>query len=169
MTTATTNRHGDEIRVGQLWTDPPKRRAIRTLRVDSIESAGTAGQRAVCTVIYSHDVDTEVTTEPGRVVSIKVDSLHATPAGNGYQRVESARQFYARKGPGSLSCFSDEDWPFRQVVVFCDRCGVEAEADMLASYREQAFAGLRVICNENGWLCTERGDWCPNCGPAVTS
>lgn len=166
MTTATTNRYGDEIRVGQLWTDNPKRRAIRTLRVDAIESAGTTGQRAVCTVISSHDLDTGITTEPGRVVHIKVDSLHTTPAGNGYQRIESGRQFHARGG--RFTDFSDDEWPFRNVVVFCDRCGAEAEADMFAHYREQAFAGLRSICNQHDWLCTERGDWCPNCAPAVT-
>ncbi len=163
-----TNRHGDTISVGQLWTDPAKRRAIRTLRVDAIEDNGSWGHRAICTVLYSHDLDTEVTTEPGRTVGIKIDSLHTTPAGNGYRLIESARQYAARRSPGALGAIPEDQWPFRSVVVFCDHCGGEAQADMLASYREQAFAGLRAICNDYGWLCTDRGDWCPNCAPAVT-
>lgn len=165
-TNKTINRHGDEIRVGQLWTDPSTRGAIRTLRIDSIETQAGYGGRVVCTVLYSYDVAADETTEPNRVVRIKVDSLHTTPAGFGYRRIESARQMHARTG--SFGNFSDDEWPFRNVVVFCDTCGTEAEADMLANYREQAFAGLRAICNDNGWLCTDRGDWCPNCAPAVT-
>ncbi|MDV2477137.1 hypothetical protein F8M49_20670 [Rhodococcus zopfii] len=162
-----TNRHGDTITVGQLWTDPAKRRAIRTLRVDAIEDNGSWGHRALCTVLYSHDLDTEVTTEPGRTVGIKIDSLHTTPAGNGYQLIHSARQAWA-DGARTKGWDTDDDWPYRSVAVFCDTCGGEAQADMLAHYREQAFAGLRAICNDYGWLCTDRGDWCPNCAPAVT-
>jgi len=39
----------------------------------------------VCTVIRSHDTDTGQTTEPGRVVSINIDSLHTTASGRGYR------------------------------------------------------------------------------------
>lgn len=162
MTTTITNRHGDEIRVGQLWTDDHRRTAQRTLRIDAIDRT-----HATCTVLFAHDTSTGETTSPGRGVRIKLDSLHTTPAGNGYRLIESARQYVARKGPSSLSTFSDEEWPFRSIVVFCDTCGGEAQADMLASYAEQAFAGLRAICNDNGWLCTDNGDWCPNCAQAV--
>lgn len=164
MTNSITNRHGDTIRIGQLWADDRRRTAQRTLRIDDVIFDGVNDQ-AVCTVLYAHDTETGETTEPGRVIRIKVDSLHTTTAGNGYRRIHSARQ----AGPAAMRHYHDKlAWPYRNVVVFCDRCGGEAEADMLASYREQAFAGLRAICNDNGWLCTDRGDWCPNCAPAGT-
>lgn len=156
--TTTTNRHGDEIRVGQLWTDDHRRTAQRTIRIDAVDAT-----HAICTVLFAHDTSTGEVTAPGRVVRIKVDSLHTTPAGNGYRRIESARQLLGRGGSWVRPADDEDSWPFRNVVVFCDACGAEAEADMLASYREQAFAGLRAICNNHGWLCTERGDWCPNC------
>ncbi|WP_072814924.1 hypothetical protein [Rhodococcus zopfii] len=85
MTETITNRHGDEIRIGQLWTDDPRRTSRRTLRVDGFDDAGQLGARVVCTVIRSHDTDTGQVTEPGRVVSIKADSLHTTAAGRGYR------------------------------------------------------------------------------------
>ncbi|WP_158289154.1 hypothetical protein [Rhodococcus sp. SMB37] len=39
----------------------------------------------MCTVIGSHDTDTGQATEPGRVVSINIDSLHTTAGGRGYR------------------------------------------------------------------------------------
>ena len=36
MTKILTNRHGDEIAVGQLWTDDPRRTTVRTLRIDDL-------------------------------------------------------------------------------------------------------------------------------------
>jgi len=84
-TESTTNRHGDDIRIGQLWTDDPRRSTVRTLRIDELVAAGSLGTRAVCTVIRSHDTETGQVTEPGRIVSIKVDSLHTTPSGRGYR------------------------------------------------------------------------------------
>lgn len=79
-----TNRHGDEIGVGQLWTDDHRRTAQRTLRIDAVDTT-----HATCTVVSSHDTSTGETTTPGRVVRIKVDSLHTTPAGNGYRLIET--------------------------------------------------------------------------------
>jgi len=76
MTKTLTNRHGDEIAVGQLWTDDPRRTTVRTLRIDDLVREGNLGSRAVCTVIRSHD------TETGQV---KVDSLHTTASGRGYR------------------------------------------------------------------------------------
>jgi len=85
MTNTLTNRHGDEIAVGQLWTDDPRRTTVRTLRIDDLVREGNLGSRAVCTVIRSRDTDTGQTTEPGRVVSINIDSLHTTAGGRGYR------------------------------------------------------------------------------------
>lgn len=85
MTKTLTNRHGDEIAVGQLWADDPRRTTVRTLRIDDLVREGDLGSRAVCTVIRSHDTETGQVTEPGRVVSIKVDSLHTTASGRGYR------------------------------------------------------------------------------------
>lgn len=85
MTKTLTNRHGDEISVGQLWTDDPRRTTVRTLRIDDLVREGNLSARAVCTVIRSHDTETGQVTEPGRVVSIKVDSLHTTASGRGYR------------------------------------------------------------------------------------
>lgn len=85
MTETITNRHGDQIHLGQLWTDDPRRTTRRTLRVDGFTGVGHLGARAVCTVIRSHDTDTGQVTEPGRVVSINIDSLHTTVGGRGYR------------------------------------------------------------------------------------
>ena len=81
MTKTLTNRHGNEIAIGQLWTDDPRRTTVRTLRIDDLVREGNLGARAVCTVIRSHDTETGQVTEPGRVVSIKVDSDSVFPAG----------------------------------------------------------------------------------------
>jgi hypothetical protein len=40
-----TNRHGDQIRIGQIWLDDPRRTAIRSLRVDDFTDAGTSRRR----------------------------------------------------------------------------------------------------------------------------
>lgn len=85
MPETVTNRHGDEIAVGQLWTDGPRRTTVRTLRIDEIVSGGSLGPRAVCTVIRAHDPDTGQVSEPGRVVSIQIDSLHTTASERGYR------------------------------------------------------------------------------------
>lgn len=85
MTEILINRHGDRIHLGQLWTDDPRRTTRRTLRVDRFDGAGGLGARAVCTVIRSHDTETGQVTEPGRVVSIRIDSLHTTASGRGYR------------------------------------------------------------------------------------
>uniref|UniRef100_UPI0035A13736 GNAT family N-acetyltransferase n=1 Tax=Rhodococcus erythropolis TaxID=1833 RepID=UPI0035A13736 len=85
MTENITNRHGDRISLGQLWTDDPRRGVLRTLCVDGFTGAGDLGARAVCTVIRCHDTGTGQVTEPGRVVSINIDSLHTTAGGRGYR------------------------------------------------------------------------------------
>ncbi|MGV9748094.1 hypothetical protein ACWDTG_24790 [Rhodococcus zopfii] len=90
MSESITNRHGDEIRIGQLWTDDPSRTSRRTLRVDGFEDAGQLGARVVCTVIGSLDTETGQVTAPGRVVAIKADSLHTTAAGKGYRLADVA-------------------------------------------------------------------------------
>ncbi len=46
MTETLTNRHGDEIAVGQLWTDDPRRTTVRTLRIDDLVREGNLGPRA---------------------------------------------------------------------------------------------------------------------------
>ncbi|QHE73677.1 hypothetical protein HYG77_37625 (plasmid) [Rhodococcus sp. ZPP] len=51
MTADMTNRHGDEIRIGQIWLDDPRRTVIRSLRVDDFADAGSLGTAAVCTVV----------------------------------------------------------------------------------------------------------------------
>ncbi|MFD7011430.1 hypothetical protein [Rhodococcus jostii] len=89
MTDTKTNRHGDEIRTGQLWTDDPRRTVIRTLRIDNLDDAGSLGAVAICTVVRAHDTDTGEVVAPGRVVSINIDRLHTTAAGNGYRLAES--------------------------------------------------------------------------------
>ncbi|KXX60606.1 hypothetical protein [Rhodococcus sp. LB1] len=86
MTNTLTNRHGDEIRIGQLWADDPRRTVVRTLRIDGLDDAGSLGAVAVCTVVQAHDTDTGQVTAPGRVVTINIDRLHTTGAGNGYRR-----------------------------------------------------------------------------------
>ena len=86
MTDTKTNRHGDEICSGHLWTDDPRRTVIRTLRIDGLDDAGSLGAVAVCTVVQAHDTDTGQVTTPGRVVTINIDRLHTTAAGNGYRR-----------------------------------------------------------------------------------
>ncbi|MET4614094.1 hypothetical protein ABIC28_005107 [Rhodococcus sp. PvR044] len=93
MTTTTmTNRHGDEIHTGQLWTDDPRRDVRRTLHVETFEDAGSLGTQAVCTVIRAHNTTTDEITEPGRVVTINIDRLHTTAGGNGYRLAEAAAE-----------------------------------------------------------------------------
>lgn len=89
MTDSMTNRHGDELRIGQNWPDHPGRTTRRTLRIDRFDNVGTAYAAAVCTVISAHDQDTGEITEPGREVSIKIDSLHTTASGKGYLRADT--------------------------------------------------------------------------------
>lgn len=89
MTDTITNRHGDELKAGQHWLDHPSRNTRRTLRIDGFDNVGTAFAAAICTVVSAHDQNTGEITEPGRVVSIKIDSLHTTRSGRGYQRADT--------------------------------------------------------------------------------
>lgn len=50
-----------------------------------------------------------------------------------------------------------------QVVVFCDRCGVEHRGDFAGETREARLAAARTFLeNRKGWLCRE-DDQCPVC------
>jgi hypothetical protein len=60
-----------------------------------------------------------------------------------------------------------DQWPFRHVTVFCDKCGLEQSTDIRADTAEEGFAGLRrLLADKHGWLITQRGDWCAQCGEA---
>ncbi|MDH6284501.1 hypothetical protein [Prescottella agglutinans] len=85
MTETTTNRYGDEIRVGQHWLDPATRDDRRTLRVDRFEDAGSLGTVAVCTVVAVYSSSEHGVSHPDRVVEINVDRLRARPSARGYQ------------------------------------------------------------------------------------
>jgi hypothetical protein len=88
MTDSVTNKHGTEIRVGQVWADADWRSEGRTIRVVALEEPGHVllhARRAVC----------EVLTEPGgkvlgrpRRVRIQVDRMH--PTSTGYRLVQEA-------------------------------------------------------------------------------
>lgn len=114
MTDTVVNRHGDTIRIGQLWTDDPRRTVRRTLRVD-----GVTGTGVVCTVIRAHDTDTGQITAPGRVVTIKADSLHTTAGGRGYRLAAEGQGVSAhcdtvRTGPPTSRTGAKED-PVHQI------------------------------------------------------
>jgi len=55
VTNTLTNRHGDEIRIGQLWTDDPRRAVVLSLRIDGLDDASPLGAVAVCTLVQAHD------------------------------------------------------------------------------------------------------------------
>ncbi|MGO4205533.1 hypothetical protein AB4Z09_28130 [Rhodococcus sp. TAF43] len=80
-----TNRHGDEIRVGQHWLDPATRDDRRTLRVDGFADAGSLGTVAVCTVVAVYSRSELTVTHPDRVVQINIDRLRVKPSARGYQ------------------------------------------------------------------------------------
>ncbi len=50
-----------------------------------------------------------------------------------------------------------------QVVIFCDRCGVEHRGDFVGATKEERFeAARRFLENRKGWLCRD-DDVCPVC------
>jgi hypothetical protein len=52
-----------------------------------------------------------------------------------------------------------------QVVIFCDRCGVQEVSDYTGETREVRFAAARRNLAENkGWRITDDLDLCPTCG-----
>ncbi|MCC3333552.1 hypothetical protein [Nocardia abscessus] len=76
MTDSITNKHGTEIRVGQVWADNDPRSEGRTLKVVAIEMGFV--RRAVCEPV------TEIggkPAKPGRTVRIKVDRMWPTSTG----------------------------------------------------------------------------------------
>lgn len=53
------------------------------------------------------------------------------------------------------------DCPPVLVVVYCDRCGVEHEADYIGESWQVRLATARAWLVENeGWTCDEAGDYC---------
>jgi hypothetical protein len=53
------------------------------------------------------------------------------------------------------------------IVVYCDRCGVEREEDVIVHMSDgQAtrFGYLRAhLSRREGWRCDDSGDLCPDC------
>ena len=68
MSTMMTNRHGNEIRIGQIWLDDPRRTVIRSLLGDDFTDAGTLGTAAMCTVVQARNTETGDITRPGWVL-----------------------------------------------------------------------------------------------------
>lgn len=56
-----------------------------------------------------------------------------------------------------------------QVVIFCDRCGVEARGDYTGETREIRFAAARRNLAETGWHIGSAYDGCPQHPPDKTS
>lgn len=51
-----------------------------------------------------------------------------------------------------------------QVVIFCDRCGIEEAADYTGETREIRFAAARKhLADTKAWAITEAQDLCPKC------
>ncbi|WP_454199535.1 hypothetical protein [Nocardia sp. Marseille-Q1738] len=82
MTESITNKHGTEIRVGQVWADnDPRSKGRRTVRVVGLEEPGHAlsnARRAVCEVVT--DWQGKPPASP-RKVRIQVDRMHPTSTG----------------------------------------------------------------------------------------
>lgn len=60
-----------------------------------------------------------------------------------------------------------------QVTVFCDGCGVEHDGDYLVRETDDqatrfGYARTHLRVNQ-GWICDDRGDYCPACVPAVAA
>ncbi len=121
MPATMTNRHGDEIRVGQHWTDDTRRTARRTLRVERFESAGSLGTVAVCTVIATTDHATGQVLHLTRAVEINVDRLHATASGRGYLLATGALS--VRVADRSASPVGHARIRTVAIDATCPRCG----------------------------------------------
>lgn len=77
MTNSITNKHGTDIRVGQVWVDNDARsEGRRTVRIVAIEMGYV--RRAVCEVLTDWSGDRP---ERPRTVRIQVDRLHPTSTG----------------------------------------------------------------------------------------
>jgi hypothetical protein len=71
------------------------------------------------------------------------------------------------EAPTRAELADPDNWPFRYVTVFCDRCGLEQSTDIRADTAQEGFTGLRNhLAAHHEWLITERGDWCPGCAEA---
>jgi hypothetical protein len=89
VTETVTNKHGTEIRVGQVWADnDPRCNGRRTVKVIGFEEPNHAlptARRAVCEVL------TDWSGKPSgrsRTVKIQVDRMH--PTSTGYRLVTEA-------------------------------------------------------------------------------
>lgn len=61
-----------------------------------------------------------------------------------------------------------QDCPPVLVVVYCDRCGVEHEADYIGETKTVRLAAARAWLVENeSWTCDAAGDYCLDCGTAM--
>ena len=124
-TTHVTNRHGDEIRVGQHWTDGIRRSIRRTLRVGRFADAGSSGTVAVCTVIASTNRASGLVLHPNRVVEINIDRLHATASGRGYLLATGALS--VRVSDGSAAAVGHARIRTVAIDAICQRCGALRE------------------------------------------
>jgi hypothetical protein len=56
----------------------------------------------------------------------------------------------------------------REVVIFCDVCGLEMATDMIGATPEDRFEGARVyLRSHRGWISSEGQDICPFCTAGV--
>jgi hypothetical protein len=70
----------------------------------------------------------------------------------------SAEQIHAALAVGGL----------REVVIFCDICGLEMATDMIGDDAEARFEGARAyLRSHRGWTSAENQDICPFCTAGV--
>lgn len=56
----------------------------------------------------------------------------------------------------------------REVVIFCDVCGLEMATDMIGESAEARFEGARAyLRSHRGWVSAEGQDICPFCTAGV--
>jgi len=53
-----------------------------------------------------------------------------------------------------------------RIVIFCDRCNLQDEADYTGETKEVRLAAARKHLTEKGWRCDVNGDLCPACATA---
>jgi len=59
-----------------------------------------------------------------------------------------------------------------QIGVYCDECGTTITADYLVSTEQTKAERLEVArahLRQDGWICDERGDYCPACSRPATA
>lgn len=56
----------------------------------------------------------------------------------------------------------------REVVIFCDVCGLEMATDMIGETAEDRFEGARAyLRSHRGWVSAEGQDICPFCTAGI--